>query len=83
MFGYPAYYIGKRLFACIYENGVGIKVPEDLAEKLTKTAGITYFQPLGRAKMNQWIQITRQDPKDYLKDLDIFQIAIDHVLKGK
>jgi hypothetical protein len=30
MFGYPAYYAGKKLFACVYENGVGIKVPEDL-----------------------------------------------------
>ena len=27
MFGYPAYYINKKLFACLYEEGVGIKVP--------------------------------------------------------
>ena len=26
MFGYPAYYVGKKLFACVYEDGVGIKV---------------------------------------------------------
>jgi hypothetical protein len=83
MFGYPAYYKGKKLFACVYEDGVGIKVPEDLAGKLTKTEGITYFQPLGRAKMKQWIQIKRQDPRDYLKDLETFQISIDHVAKGK
>ena len=24
MFGYPAYYINRKLFACIYEEGVGI-----------------------------------------------------------
>ena len=27
MFGYPAYYFGNRLFACVYEDGVGVKVP--------------------------------------------------------
>lgn len=83
MFGYPAYYVEKKLFACVYENGVGVKVPEDIAEKLTKTEGITYFQPLGRAKMKQWIHVTRQETKDYLKDLEIFQVSIDHVSKGK
>jgi hypothetical protein len=65
MFGYPAYYARKKLFACIYENGVGIKVPEGLAEELIKTEGIINFQPMGRAKMRQWIQINRQDPNDY------------------
>ena len=81
MFGYPAYYVGKKLFACVYENGVGIKVPEDLAEDLIKTEGIVNFQPMGRAKMRQWIQINRQEPDDYLKDKEIFKASIDHVLK--
>jgi TfoX/Sxy family transcriptional regulator of competence genes len=82
MFGYPAYYVGKKLFACLYENGVGIKVPEDLAEELIKTEGIINFQPMGRAKMRQWIQINRQKPNDYLKDKDIFKASIDYVLKS-
>jgi len=82
MFGYPAYYAGKKLFACIYENGVGIKVPEDLAEELIKTEGIINFQPMGRAKMRQWIQINRQNPNDYLKDKEIFKASLDYVLNG-
>jgi hypothetical protein len=81
MFGYPAYYAGKKLFACVYENGVGIKVPEDLAEELIKTEGIISFQPMGRTKMRQWIQINRQEPDDYLKDKEIFKASIDYVLK--
>jgi TfoX/Sxy family transcriptional regulator of competence genes len=82
MFGYPAYYVGKKLFACLYENGVGIKVPEDLAEELIKTEGVTNFQPMGRAKMKQWIQINRQKPDDYLKDKEILKASIDYVLKS-
>jgi TfoX/Sxy family transcriptional regulator of competence genes len=82
MFGYPAYYVRKKLFACIYENGVGIKVPEDLAEELIKIDGIINFQPMGRAKMKQWIQINRQKPDDYLKDKEIFKASLDYVLKS-
>lgn len=82
MFGYPAYYIGKKLFACVYENAVGIKVSENLADDLLKTEGIINFQPMGRAKIRQWIQINRQKPDDYLDDMKIFKASIDYVLKG-
>jgi hypothetical protein len=81
MFGYPAYYVGKKLFACVYEDGVGLKVPQGLAEELVKTEGITYFQPMGRAKMKEWVQINRLEPNDYLKDKDIFSASINFVSK--
>jgi TfoX/Sxy family transcriptional regulator of competence genes len=28
MFGYPAYYIGRSMFACLYDGKVGLKLPE-------------------------------------------------------
>jgi len=31
MSGFPAYYINRKLFASIYEEGAGIKVPETVA----------------------------------------------------
>jgi len=79
MFGYPAYYINKKLFACLYEDGVGIKVPESEANELIGNDGIIPFQPLGRAKMREWIQINREISEDYLKDEDIFDISIEFV----
>jgi hypothetical protein len=82
MFGYPAYYVGNRLFACVYEDGVGIKVPEDLVKDLIKSEGITYFQPLGRSKMKQWIQISRGNPEDYYKDIEIFKASIESLRKA-
>lgn len=33
MFGYAAYYVGGKLFACLYGAGVGVKVPEAIAGK--------------------------------------------------
>ena len=81
MFGYPAYYIGAKLFACVYEDSVGLKVPEDLAQHLLKRKEITHFQPLGRRKMREWIQINRTHSEDYRQDKDIFEASFQHVAK--
>jgi hypothetical protein len=79
MFGYPAYYIQQKLFACVYEDGVGIKIPEDKANELVGNEGIIQFQPLGRAKMREWIQINREKSEDYLNDQEIFVSSIKFV----
>ena len=83
MFGYPAYYVGKKLFACLYEEGVGIKVPENMAQELVGKEGIIYFQPLGRRKMREWIQINRSNSTDYLEDQEIFKASIQFVSSFK
>lgn len=79
MFGYPAYYVNKKLFACVYQDGVGLKVPSDTAENLLKEEGIIPFTPMGRKKMKEWIQINRKSPQDYLIDKDIFEESIEFV----
>jgi hypothetical protein len=76
MFGYPAYYINKKLIACIYEEGVGIKIPEGIANELIGKKGIIHFQPLGRRRMKEWIQINRENPESYLKDMEIFETSL-------
>ena len=79
MFGFPAYYINNKLFACVYENGVGVKIPEDKANELIGKEGIIYFKPMGRAKMREWIQINREKSEDYRNDQEIFDISIRFV----
>ena len=79
MFGYPAYYTHGKLFACIYEEGVGIKVPESVAGSLVGRKGIVRFQPKGRKPMKEWIQINRERSGDYRMDQEILKISIDHV----
>jgi len=32
MFEYPAYYLNKKIIGCIYEDGIGLKVPETIAK---------------------------------------------------
>jgi hypothetical protein len=79
MFGYPAYYINKKLFACLYEEGVGIKVPAKVAESLVGKKGIIRFLPKGRRPMKEWIQINHERSEDYLKDEEILKISVDYV----
>lgn len=79
MFGYPAYYINKKMIACVYENAVGLKVPENMAKMLIDNTSITHFQPLGRRKMREWIQINRSDPNDYLLDQSIFEASVTYL----
>lgn len=71
MFGYSGYYVGGKLFACVYGDAVGVKVPEVLA-KLLQRDDVTYFQPLGRRKMREWIQIDKDRSMDYSQESDIF-----------
>ncbi len=78
MYGHPAYYVGGKLFASLYMDGVCVKVPEPLVNKLLKRNEILPFQPMGR-KMREWILIIRTNSEDYLKDQDIFEESIKFV----
>lgn len=79
MFGYPTYYVGGKLFASVYEDAVCVKVPESLANELLKREEIVHFQPMGRRKMREWIQINRNNSEDYLKDQGIFDASVEFV----
>lgn len=79
MFGFPGYFVGKKLFACVYGHGVGLKLPEHRAGELLALPHITAFQPLGRPKMREWVQINRAESSEYAQDLDLFLASIAFV----
>lgn len=78
MYGHPAYYIGGKLFASLYIEGVCVKVPESMVKKLLEREEIEPFEHMGR-KMREWILINRKKSEDYLKDQDIFDESIKYV----
>ena len=81
MFGYPAYYADKKLCICLYEQGVGVKLPEASAAKLLETdKNIVPFQPLGRPKMREWVQINLKRSGDYQKYRAVFDESITFLL---
>jgi len=78
MYGHPAYYVGGKLFASLFMEGVCVKVPEKLKNELIDGKDIVQFEPMGR-KMREWILINRKKSEDYLKDKDIFEKSLEYV----
>jgi hypothetical protein len=79
MFGYPAYYVGKKLFACVYEDGLGLKLPAEKVRTLLDGGTFIPFQPMGRRVMREWVQICRSDSAAYAMDEDLFTASIEFV----
>ena len=84
MTGLPAYFVAKKMFACICNGGVGVRLPTAIAADLQFSRdNVGPFQPKGRPSTREWIQITRANSADYGQDLDIFKSSIDFVRASK
>ena len=84
MTGLCAYFINKRMFACICNGGVGIRLPAAVAAELQFSRdNVVPFQPKGRPSTREWIQINHADFADYEKDLEIFNSSIEFVRGAK
>lgn len=80
MFGFPAYYAGKKLCICLYEQGVGIKLPADSVNSLLENdPNAIPFQPLGKPKMREWVQINLDDSEAYVQYESVFHESIRFV----
>jgi hypothetical protein len=81
MFGFPAYYVGKKLCACLYEQGVGVRLPESSVKKLLEADPNTLpFQPLGKPKMREWVQINLRRSEEYRLYRGVFEESIQYLL---
>jgi hypothetical protein len=82
MFGFPAYYAGKKLCICLYEQGVGVKLPEQSAARLLEEdPNVAPFQPMGKRKMREWVQIDLTRSEDYRRYEAVFEESVRHVLE--
>ena len=78
--GLLAYFVGKKMFACICNGGVGVRLPAaDAANLQFSKEGVVPFQPKGMQSTREWIQINHESSADYERDLDIFKSSIAFV----
>lgn len=80
MFGYPGYYINRKLVCTVFEDSVCLKLPLKRVESLVNEPGISQYMAMGNRRMKEWILIKRPNPKDYLKDKKLFLEAHAYVL---
>jgi hypothetical protein len=82
--GLQAYFVSKRMFACIHGGGVALRLPVATATELQfSRADVVPFQPNGKASTREWIQINRADFADYKQDLEFFEAAIKFATGAK
>ncbi len=79
MFGFPAFYTAGKLFACVYGDGVGLKLPQDKVLQLEGKAGFTPFQPYGKPKMREWIHIRHDQASSFSQDAGLLEASITFV----
>jgi hypothetical protein len=83
MTGFAAYFVSKRMFACINGNGVGVRLPAAAARDLVfSRSDVSPFQPKGRPSTPEWVQLDHEDPADFRKDEALFLASIAFVKNG-
>jgi len=84
MFGFPAYYVDRKLCICLYEEGVGVKLPApSVVWLLASDPNAIPFQPLDKPKMREWVQINLDDSEVYVQYEAVFQESIQFVHEQK
>jgi len=84
MTGLFAYFVGKKMFACVCNGGVGVRLSAAQAANLQFSKdNVVPFEPKGRKSTREWIQINHENSADYENDLQIFQASVAFVRGAK
>jgi hypothetical protein len=79
MFGVPAFYVGGRVFVCVWGDGVGLRLPTEVAQSVVGLTGLRSFTPLGRTPMRGWIQRDCTDEPQFTSTLALSDAAYEYV----
>jgi hypothetical protein len=78
MFGFPGYWAGKKLFACLFGPGVGFKLPPERAQEVLTKTGFSPFTPRGR-RMAAWVMLVPKRPADLVRHANLFRESLEYV----
>jgi hypothetical protein len=79
-----AYVVSDKMFACVGDKGLGLRLPAAVATELQFSCEfIRTYAPGGMASTREWVQIERENPADFAKDMDLVQQSLDYVKKGR
>ena len=78
MFGHSGFAVGGKMFACLYDDGVAVKLPEATTQAAIARPDVEAFRPYGKL-MREWVLIAHDDLAAYAGDVDLFEAAIAYV----
>lgn len=73
MFGHPAMYIGTKLCACTYGDGLGLKLPATTVQQVLDRPDASSFTPYGKAPMRQWVHLRMASAADLHAEASLFE----------
>jgi hypothetical protein len=77
MFGLPAGYVGRRLFACLMEDGIIVRLPDEIAKREMKKGGIA-FSRRGR-ELGGWVMYRPRTAAAARTLIPVLEIAVRNV----
>jgi hypothetical protein len=81
MFGLPAGYAGRRLFVCLIEDGLIVKLPERVAKEEVRDGKARTFTRRGRPSKS-WIKYTPRSPREAGRLAPILEVAARYAVTG-
>jgi hypothetical protein len=79
VFGLHCYKIENSVFATFCDGGIGIKLPEARVQELVDKPDFGPFQPFGRNRGPQFVQINHHDSEMYRNDKELFLESMAYV----
>jgi len=79
MFGVPAFLVDGRVFACVWGDGVGLRLPTETAQTVVGLMGLKSFTPFGRSPMRGWIQRDCTDVPEFTPTRKLCDAACAYV----
>ena len=78
MFGLPAIYVGRRLVTCLMEDGIAVRLPEDLAIRELREGKAKPLTSRGR-RMGRWVTYRPRTSIAARKLTSLIEVAIRHI----
>lgn len=82
MFGHPGFSIGSRVFAFVYADGLSLKLPRELYDRVLNEEGIIPFSPR-KTPMGTWVVLRLPDADDYAGRWDLIEAAMDYIVTAE
>lgn len=78
MFGLPAIYVGRRLVTCLMEDGIAVRLPEDVARREIREGKGKPLTSRGHA-MGRWVTYRPRTAKTARKLTPLIEAAVRHI----
>ena len=79
MFGVPAFFVEGRVFACVWGDGVGVRLSTETGQSVVGLRGLKSFTPFGRSPIRGWLQRDCTSDPDFAATQALCDAAYEYV----